>query len=149
MADEAFVENFVRLGAVVNTTMRLADHTCPRSWIIEFGHFGESSRQSRRSLKTVQGLRPPLRGKLPARASKVGVPPAANTAKQGSWKKPVGENFEGTGAPHPTFGAPAGTTFGRPVLGENWKLSGLPVMMLNGRPEANSISGATVQLLSK
>src|SRR5947208_15823661 len=48
MADEAFVENFVRLGAVVNTTMRLADHTCPRSWILEFGHFGESSRQPRR-----------------------------------------------------------------------------------------------------
>src|SRR5438477_7386047 len=106
-------------------------------------------RATRRSLKTVQGLRPPLRGKLPSRASKVGVPPAANTAKQGSWKKPVGENFEGTGAPHPTFGAPAGTTFGRPVLGENWKLSGLPVMMLNGRPEATSIIGAIVQSLKK
>ena len=42
-----------------------------------------------------------------------------------------------------------GTTFGRLVLGENWKLSGLPVMMLNGRPEAISRIGAKVQLLKK
>ncbi len=35
------------------------------------------------------------------------------------------------------------------MLGENWKLSGLPVMMLNGRPEATSRIGAKVQLLKK
>src|SRR5207247_2602616 len=106
-------------------------------------------RATRRSLKTVQGLRPPLRGKLPSRASKLGDPPAAKTAKHGSWKDPVGENLDAMVGPQGVAGAPAGTTFGRPVLGENWKLSGLPVMMLNGRPEANSISGATVQLLNK
>ena len=30
----------------------------------------------------------------------------------------------------------AATTLGRPVLGENWKLSALPVMMLKGLPDA-------------
>jgi len=37
---------------------------------------------------------------------------------------------------------------GQELLGENWKLSGLPVMMLKGRPEATSMMGAKVQLLS-
>ena len=37
--------------------------------------------------------------------------------------------------------------FGRAVKDDNCRLSWLPVMMLNGRPEANSIRGANVQLL--
>src|SRR5579864_5347035 len=103
----------------------------------------------RRSLKTTQGFTPPLRPKVPSSDCRVGVPPAANCAKQGSWKKPVGENLDGTAGPQPRSGAPADTMLGRPVSGENWKLSGLPVRMLNGLPEAISMIGATVQSLNK
>src|SRR5438270_9633739 len=81
-------------------------------------------RETRRSLKTVQGFTAPLRGKLPSRASSPGTPVATNEAKHGSWKKPVGENLEATASPpQADTGVPAGTMFGRPVLGENWKLS--------------------------
>src|SRR5437763_1628491 len=103
---------------------------------------------TRKSLNTVHGFTPALRARLPSSACNVAVEPgAAKIAKQGSWKNPVGENFEATVGPHGLSGVPEGTTLGRPVLGENWKLSGLPVRMLNGRPEAISTIGATVQLL--
>src|ERR1043166_6586615 len=100
----------------------------------------------RRSLKTVHGLVPALRPKFPSSAAREGIPPAAKTAKQGSPKEPLGEKRDGTEEPQ-GVPAPAETTFGRPVLGENWKLSGLPVMMLNGLPEETSTNGATVPLL--
>ena len=67
----------------------------------------------------------------------------------GFLEKSGGRNFEATVGPHGVAGVPAGTTLGRLVLGENWKLSGLPVMMLKGRPEATSRIGAKVQLLKK
>jgi hypothetical protein len=38
MADEAFIENFVGSGAVVNATMRLADDSRARSGSGGFGH---------------------------------------------------------------------------------------------------------------
>src|SRR4051794_2022345 len=108
----------------------------------------KNRRDTRRSLNTVQGLTPALRARLPSNACSVGVPPKANDAKQGSWKNPVGEKVEVTVGPHGFGAVPGFTTFGLPVLGENWKLSGLPVMMLKGRPEATSMIGAKVQLLS-
>jgi len=37
--------------------------------------------------------------------------------------------------------------FGRPVSDESCRLSPLPVMILKGRPEPNSINGANVQSL--
>jgi len=61
----------------------------------------------------------------------------------------VGEKLDATVGPQGVAAVPAGTTLGRLVLGENWKLSGLPVMILNGRPEATSRMGAKVQLLKK
>src|SRR5215813_686973 len=100
----------------------------------------------RRSLNTVHGFRPAFRERLPSSASKVGVAPAMKGARQTSCRNPVGENREGTGAAQPLL-IFAGTTLGRLVLGENWKLSALPVRMLNGRPEATARIGANVQLL--
>src|ERR1700724_1912781 len=99
---------------------------------------------TRRSLKTVHGVTPALRPRLPSREASVPLKPKM----QGSWKNPVGEYFEATGLnPHRLSGVPEGTTLGRPVREDNWRLSPLPVRMLNGRPEPNSIRGATVQLL--
>src|SRR5579864_60882 len=110
----------------------------------------EIFRPIRRSLNTTQGFTPAFRPKLPSSARSVGVPPAAKSPKHGSWKKPVGENLDATaGSPQALGGVPAATTFGRPVSGENWKLSGLPVRMLNGRPDATSIIGAIVQSLKR
>src|SRR5215467_5947343 len=109
----------------------------------------EILRPMRRSLNSTHGLMPALRPRVPSNDCNVGVPPAAKTAKHGSWKKPVGENREGTAGPQPTLGAFPDTIFGRPVSGENWKLSGLPVRILNGLPEATSMMGASVQLLRR
>src|SRR5712692_7794341 len=94
---------------------------------------------TRRSLNTVQGVIPALRLRLPS--SEISVP--SKLAPQGSCKVPVGEYLEGMGGPQ------AGLTvvLGRPVSDDNCKLSPLPVMMLNGRPELNSTKGAKVQLL--
>src|SRR5579862_448665 len=108
-------------------------------------------RAMRRSLKTVQGIKPALRPRLPSSsnnafgaASCVGV----MSAKHTSWKNPVGEYLEATvGYPHAFVGVPEGTMSGRGPLESNWKLSLAPVRMLNGLPEATSIMGATVQLL--
>ena len=71
------------------------------------------------------------------------MPLSMNGRIQGSWKTPVGEYFELTPEPH------AGSTkvFGRDVKDDNCRLSPLPVRMLNGRPDPNSISGAIVQSL--
>src|SRR5215467_11117015 len=93
-----------------------------------------------RSLKTVQGVVPALRPRFPSRDSIVPSKPAM----QGSWNTPVGENFECTTCPQAGFTV----TFGRPVTEESCRLSPFPVMMLNGRPDPNSTSGATVQLLN-
>ncbi len=62
---------------------------------------------------------------------------------QGSWNTPVGETFDVTAVPQ------AGLTkvLGRLVRDDNWKLSPVPVMILKGRPDANSTKGAKVQSL--
>ena len=51
----------------------------------------------------------------------------------GSWNTPVGENFDFTSVPQ----AGSAIVLGRPSSDDSWKLSPLPVMMLNGRPELN------------
>src|SRR4029077_1644770 len=99
---------------------------------------------TRKSLKTVQGVTPALRPRFPSSASRVGVAPVAmKPIMHGSCRTPVGEYFD------LYVGPQAGliVVFGRPVSEESWRLSPLPVMMLNGRPEETSSSGATVQLL--
>src|SRR5215470_18517291 len=94
---------------------------------------------TRKSLKTVQGATPVLRPRLPSNESRV----PSKLKRHGSWKTPVGENREDTDSPH------AGLTnvFGRTVKDESCRLLPFPVMMLKGRPEANSTSGAKVQSL--
>src|SRR4029077_11747250 len=98
---------------------------------------------TRRSLKTVHGVTPALRPKLPSRERSVPL----KLRMQGAWKVPVGENFDWTGLFPIAVHAGFSKVLGRPVSEDNWRLSPLPVMMLNGRPEPNSIKGATVQLL--
>src|SRR5229473_2466176 len=98
---------------------------------------------TRRSLKTVHGVTPALRPRLPSREASVPL----KSRMQGSWKTPVGENFDWTGLFPIDVHAGFSKVLGRPVRDDNWRLSPLPVRMLNGRPEPNSIRGATVQLL--
>src|SRR5258708_17323349 len=99
----------------------------------------------RRSLNTVHGVRPALRPRLPSSDSSVPL----KAAPQGSWNCPVGENFDDTGTFPEAVHAAFTVVFGLPVSDESCRLSPLPVMMLNGRPELNSISGADVQSLRK
>src|SRR5882762_5292269 len=97
---------------------------------------------TRRSSKTVHGLTPALRPRLPSRESNVPLKSAGQT----SCSTRLGEYFEGTAGnerPQLAFA----NVLGRPVREDNCKLSPLPVMMLNGLPEANSIRGAKVQSL--
>src|SRR5258708_26569434 len=94
----------------------------------------------RMSLKTVQGVIPALRPRLPSSESSVPL----KFAPQGSWRIPVGEYFELTLAPQAGFA----NVFGREVNDDSCKLSPVPVMILKGRPELNSINGANVQSLS-
>src|SRR5579864_1701716 len=99
---------------------------------------------TRISSKTVQGSMPALRPRLPSSWRRVGVVKVATKPlMQGSCSEPEGEYLDLYDAPH------AGLTvvLGRPVRDDNWRLSPLPVMMLNGRPEAMSSSGAIVQSL--
>src|SRR5713101_2798344 len=98
---------------------------------------------TRRSLKTVHGVTPALRPRLPSREASVPL----KLRMQGSWKIPVGENFEVVGLFPIAVHAGFSKVLGRPVSEDNWRLSPLPARMLNGRPELNSIRGATVQLL--
>src|SRR5262249_10782090 len=100
---------------------------------------------TRRSLNTVHGCTPALRPRLPSSCRRVGVVKVAtNPLMQGSWKVPLGECFDCTAIPQ------NGSTvvFGRPVRADNCRLFPFPVMMLNGLPEATSITGANVQSLS-
>src|ERR1700686_2609871 len=97
-------------------------------------------RATRTSLNTVHGVTPELRPRLPSSESSVPL----KSAMHGSWKTPVGENLELTPEPQSGFT----NVFGRPVSEDNCRLSPLLVMMLNGRPELNWISGAKIQLLS-
>src|SRR3977135_2126077 len=95
--------------------------------------------ETRRSLKTVQGEIPGLRPRLPSSESNVPLKSAAQT----SCSIPVGEYLDFTAVPQ------AGLTkvLGRLVREDNCKLSPFPVMMLNGRPDPNSIRGAKGQSL--
>src|SRR5216684_2649325 len=95
--------------------------------------------ETRRSLNTVQGEIPALRPRLPSRESSVPL----KSAPQTSCSTPVGEYLDFTAAPQ----AELTKVLGRLVKEDNCKLSPLPVMMLNGRPEPNSIKGAKVQSL--
>src|SRR5580704_2966419 len=101
-------------------------------------------RATRRSLNTVQGCTPASRARLPSSESSVVLEVAV---KQGSCKNPVGENLDATTGPQPSLAAEAVTTFGRAEVGANWKFVLSPVMIKNGRPDATSTMGATVQLL--
>src|SRR5580692_2019558 len=94
---------------------------------------------TRMSLKATHGESPALRPRLPSRESKV----PSKAARQGSWKIPVGENLEATVGPQLGLAM----VLGRPVNADNCRLSSTPVTMLKGLPEANSIRGASVQLL--
>src|ERR1700733_13977722 len=98
---------------------------------------------TRRSLKTVQGVTPALRPRFPSRDSSVPL----NASGQGSWNTPVGEYFDGTAGFPAAVQTGLTKVLGRPVREDNCRLSSFPVMMLNGRPEPNSTSGAIVQLL--
>src|SRR6266403_5765653 len=98
---------------------------------------------TRRLLKTVHGVIPALRLRLPS--SDTSVP--SKPKRQGSWKIPVGENLDWTTAFPKAVHAGFSKVLGRPVSEDNCRLSPLPVMMLKGRPEPNSIRGANVQLL--
>src|SRR5260221_8979985 len=98
---------------------------------------------TRGSKKPVHGKPPPLRPRLPSSDSRVPVKPSA----QGSWKTPVGEYLELTGAFPAVVHAGFTKVLGRPVSEDSCRLLPLPVMMLKGRPEAKSTSGAKVQLL--
>src|SRR6266567_3157482 len=97
--------------------------------------------ETRRSPNTVHGVIPALRPRFPS--SEISVP--SKLAIQGSWKTPVVENFDETLVPQ--IGLGLENVFGRVVSEDSCRLSGLPVMMLKGRPEPNSIRGANVQLL--
>src|SRR5467141_3662403 len=98
---------------------------------------------TRRSSKTVQGVTPALRPRLPSSESKLPLKPDM----QGSWKTPVGDAFELTGLFPWAVHAASTEMLGRPVRDDSCRLSPLPVMMLNGRPDPNSIKGAKVQSL--
>src|SRR5260370_41625512 len=100
---------------------------------------------TRRSLKTVHGVTPALRPKLPSREASVPL----KLRMQGSWKIPVGENFEVVGLFPIAVHAGLSKVLGRPVREDNWRLSPLPVRLLNDRPELYSIRGADVQFLKR
>src|SRR5579864_123652 len=104
-----------------------------------------TSLATRRSLKTVHGVRPALRPRLPSRDRSEPL----NSAMHGSWNTPVGENFELTGEFPRAVHAGLTNVFGRPVKPDNCRLSPFPVTMLNGLPDPNSIRGANVQSLRK
>src|SRR5437773_5980909 len=89
------------------------------------------------SVKTFIGLVPALRPRLPFR-----VP----SRKQAGCKNPVGEKREAAATSPQEFGpVPAATTNGRSVGVLKSKLRSSPVMILNGRPDAASMIGDTVQ----
>src|SRR5208282_3896442 len=98
------------------------------------------------SLKTVHGATPALRPRLPSSEARPEGPIWPLKLKMhGSWKTPVGEYFELTGVFPRAVHAGFTNVLGRPVSEDNCRLSSLPVMMLNGRPELSSIRGARVQ----
>src|SRR5580658_838053 len=94
---------------------------------------------TRISLKATHGVNPALRPRLPSKESKV----PSKAARHGSWNIPVGENLEVTVGPQRGLAI----VFGLPVRADSCRLSSTPVTMLKGLPEANSIKGASVQLL--
>src|SRR5258708_23490992 len=101
---------------------------------------------TRRSLNTVHGERPALRRRLPSSCVSVGkVPVRTKLMMQGACRVPVGEYLLLKTVPQ--VGSTA--VLGRPVSEDNCKVSPLPVMILNGRPEMNSTSGANVQSLKQ
>src|SRR5207244_11091329 len=81
----------------------------------------------------VPALRPRLPSKVPSR-------------KHAGCKNPVGEKRDATATSPQEFGpVPDATIKGRSVGVLKSKLRSSPVMMLNGRPDAASMIGATVQ----
>src|ERR1700690_4194547 len=103
---------------------------------------------TRRSSNTVHGVVPALRPRLPSSCCSVGVVPLrTNGTMHGSCKTPVGEYLELTGRLPLAVQTGSTTVLGRPVSDDNCRLSPLLVMMLKGRPDANSMRGANVQSL--
>ena len=69
--------------------------------------------------------------------------------KHGIWKAPVGDALDATVAkPQAFVGVLGATAFGRSVDVLKLKFWSVPVTILNGRPELNSMIGETVQSLS-
>src|SRR6476620_6904182 len=89
------------------------------------------------SVKTFMGFVPAFRPKFP---------PKVPFRKQAGCKNPVGEKREAAAtSPQALAPVPDGTTKGRSVGVLKSKFRSSPVMILNGRPDAASMIGATVQ----
>src|SRR5260370_20840171 len=88
---------------------------------------------TRISLKTVHGVMPALRPRVPS--SETSVP--LKLKMQGSCKTPVGEYLLLKEVPQ----AGLAVVLGRLVREDNWRLSPPAVMMLNGRPEPKLTRG--------
>src|SRR5438270_4773493 len=100
------------------------------------------------SVKTVIGRVPALRPRLPSRVPVNDPSSGLESMKHGIWKAPVGEAFEATvGKPQALVAVPTATAFGRSVAVLKLKFWSVAVTTLNGRPELNSMIGASVQLL--
>src|SRR5208283_3410815 len=96
----------------------------------------------------VHGVMPALRPRLPSSEARPERPIwPFHSAMHGSWRTPVGEYCDCTGVFPSAVQVAFTKVLGRPVRGENWRLSALPVRTLNGRPAPTSICGANVQLL--
>src|SRR5512135_164238 len=100
------------------------------------------------SVKIVIGRIPALRPRLPSREPVKTPSSGLASTKQGIWNAPVGEALEATvGKPQALVGVFGATAFGRSVEVLKLKFWSVPVTMLNGRPELNSMIGASVQSL--
>src|SRR6185312_15363782 len=100
------------------------------------------------SVKIVIGRVPALRPRFPS-SEPLKTPSKVPSIKHGTWKAPVGEALEATVAKPQAFaGVPGATALGRSVDVLKLKFWSVAVTMLNGRPELNSMIGASVQLLN-
>src|SRR5260370_38409831 len=99
---------------------------------------------TRRSLKTVHGVTPALRPKLPSREGSVPL----KLRMQGSWKIPVGENFAVVGLFQIVVHAGVSKWLCRPVSEANGWFSAWRGRMVKGRPETNSVRGRTVPVVT-
>src|SRR5580765_1413376 len=105
-------------------------------------------RATRMSVKMVIGRVPALRPRLPSTLPLKTPSSGFESMKQGIWNAPVGEALDGTvGKPQAFVGVPTATAFGRSVEVLKLKFWSVAVTILKGRPELNSMMGASVQSL--